>query len=116
MSIKPARAWLPAGVLAGTGQGFREEFRAYEELGYEYNEFGVFTSEQGEVFTAVSSGCSCSAPWDNTDEGDLCKVGDFAGLRRKLSEWNGNPNSGHAPLSHGQLTEAYARLADLRLF
>lgn len=116
MSRRPAEAWLPAGALADVGPGFREEFRAFEALGYEYNEFGVFTSAQGEVFTAVTTGCSCSSPWDNTEAGDLCKVRDVTELRRKLRDWNGDPNSGHAPLSHGQLTEAYARLSDLRLF
>lgn len=107
--------WLPAGALAHVGDGFREEFRAFEELGYEYNEFGVFTDADGRVFVAQTSGCSCSSPWDDTDLGDLILVRDYAELRRKLNEWNGNPD-GSSPLTTTQLTEAHGRLMDLRLF
>lgn len=108
--------WLPTGALAGVGEGYREEFRAYEELGYEYNEFGVFTDAEGRVFVSYTTGCSCSSPWKDTDPGDLTLVHDYAELRRKLNEWNGTRDGAATVLTATQLTEAHGRLMDLRLF
>lgn len=117
------RSWLASGPYANAGAGYREEFRAVDETPYALierahtatrNELIVVTDEDGRVFTAEWTGCTCYAAWKDAEADDLTQARDFGELWEAIMTWN---DTGEFQiLNDEQLIQARAELEELKLF
>lgn len=51
---------------------------------WEFDLLGVFKDNEGRVFTATDSGCSCPMPWENLTEADYTEHYTWASLERTV--------------------------------